>query len=226
MVQKKITKMKSQQNGLNSSEPVFRDSPFSTGFPLWLRVVVSIVCLAIILCCLVLIWRYIANPQSASPKELGVPTLLIFSLAILIMILVPWGKIGLRIKKIGAIEFEQVVLTQKKEQAESIDSLLDRIENLEQQYAKSSSMTATTDVSKRAQELEILLKKFLSEHQQAFSVWKIQTWGAKREGFQRLGQYSKSTIASYLQKLLVQGEVEIVLSKKGNTLYRISKQKR
>ena len=148
-MQKRIMKMKSQQNGLNSSEPVFRDSPFSKALPCWLRVVICIICLAIILGCLVLIWRYIVNPQSASPKEIGAPTLLISSLAFLIIILVPWGKIGLRIKKIGAIEFEQIVLTQKREQAEAIDTLLDRIEKLEQQYAGSSNKTATTDVRKR-----------------------------------------------------------------------------
>jgi hypothetical protein len=188
--------------------------------PILVRVILIFSLLGLLGFSIFVILRYLADPTLASPKELGIPSLLLFSLVGLVILLVPWDKLGLRIKKIGAVEFEQVVLTQRKEQAEALDSLSQRIEKVERVYIPK---TETEDSPIPRHELEDLLMKFFAKYPKtAFSPWRIQTWGAQREGFNRLSQYSRITIRQYLDRLLVEGKLETVLSRKGNTLYRLA----
>ncbi|MFO8163162.1 MAG: hypothetical protein R6T98_01350 [Desulfatiglandales bacterium] len=186
-----------------------------------LRFLLCLLLVVVIAVCLMVMGIYIADPQSASPKELGIPTLLLVAVGALFLILVPWSKLGIRIKKIGSVEFEQVVLSQKREQAELLDSLSQRVEKLESAGSPSDTKTTTRPMH----ELDELLLKFFAKYPKiAFSPWRIQTWGSEREGFQRLRQYSRITVRHHLDRLLVEGHLRTTLSRKGNTLYMLAEQ--
>jgi hypothetical protein len=188
--------------------------------PRRLQILLSVLLVVIIIGCGLIMWAYIADPSSASPKELGVPSLLLFAIGTLLVILIPWAKLGIRIKKIGSLEFEQVVLSQKKEQAELLDSLSQRVEKLESVNVPKQEGEPTT---RPRHELDDLLLQFFAKYPKtAFSPWRIQTWGGQREGFKRLTQYSKITIRQHLDRLLVEGKVQTTLSRKGNTLYKLA----
>lgn len=125
--------------------------------PRWTRILLSLFLIAVIVSCGFVIGFHIANPHSASPKELGIPTFLLFAIGALLIINIPWSRLGIRIKKIGSLEFEQVVLSQKKEQAELLDSLSQRVEKLEAGGQPTPSLPAT----RQQKELDDLLLKFL-----------------------------------------------------------------
>jgi len=181
-----------------------------------IRILVSVFLIAIILSCGLVIGLHIADPQSASPKELGIPTFLLFSIGALLFISIPWSRLGIRIRKIGSLEFEEVVLSQKKEQAELLDSLSQRVEELEAR----SQPTLSPPATRKQKELDDLLLNFFTKYPKtAFSPWRIQTWGGERDEFKRLRQYSRVTIRHHLDRLLVEGLLRTTLSKKGNTLY-------
>lgn len=187
-----------------------------------LRFLLALLLILVVGVCLVIMGRFVADPQSASPKELGIPTLLLFAIGALLVILIPWSKLGIRIKKIGSFEFEQIVLSQKKEQAELLDSLSQRVEKLE----SAGAATDTKPSVRPTHELDELLLKFFAKYPKtAFSPWRIQTWGGEREGFQRLKQYSRITIRHHLDRLLVEGHLQTTLSRKGNTLYKLAGRK-
>ena len=99
------------------------------GLPGWVRVAFSVLAVGVLVMCAILIFAYIKDPQNvASPKDLQLSTVILASLAILFLALVPWHKLGLRIRKVGAIEFETVVNAQAREHAEEFAELRARIE--------------------------------------------------------------------------------------------------
>lgn len=69
-----------------------------------------------------------------------------------------------------------------------------------------------------------LVVNFLTRFNQwAFSPLRIQKWGGTQTGFEKLSQLSTDDIRATLEHLKESGEVEIRTSKKGNTLYRVTK---
>ena len=59
---------------------------------------------------------FYALGKGAKPSELNLGTVLIYCLTALVIVLIPWKKLGLRLKKVGFVEFERVIKTQKNEQ--------------------------------------------------------------------------------------------------------------
>jgi hypothetical protein len=89
----------SREELISEGEPI-------KGLPGWVRLVIGFSAGAVLLVSVGLIWKYVDDPtRYASPKELELGSLLIFSLSLLLVIVVPWGELGIRIRKIGSVEF-------------------------------------------------------------------------------------------------------------------------
>jgi hypothetical protein len=203
-----------------------RDEPVLGGaapsLPLSFKILVSIVVAVVLVPVLVLIWQYIHDPQSAaSPKELGLSGLIIFCLSALILVWVPWDRLGLTVKKIGGFEFERVVTGQAQEHVEEIAELHSRIAELEGKVGGLDELGPIGDHF-AGTELRPLLLKFLEMHRPtAFSPVKIKRWGSSQPGFEKLANYSQGQIRRTLQQLVLEDKVATAVSRLGNTLYRI-----
>ena len=71
--------------------------------------------------------------------------------------------------------------------------------------------------------LTSLLIEFLSSYSRwGFSPLRIQQWGSRQAGFEKLELYSLDEIRLTLKSLMNQGKLTGLTSKKGNRLYKIS----
>lgn len=188
------------------------------------KVILSIFSLMVMLGCVYLVYRYIEAPEvSASPQELGVSSVFLFFTTLLILIWIPWEKLGLKITKIGGIEFKEIVAEQASENAEEFGYLENRIEFLEQKVHAMNQLDQVVE-SFRNPELKNLLLKFLTKYKKwSFSPSRIITWGAQQQGFSDFSKYEHRRVKSELQSMLTENLVETRLSKQGNTLYRVAK---
>ena len=97
-------------NTSNSQESLISEGESVVGLPSWVRCVLALSAIAVLGAAIALMWAYIQDPEnSASPQALQLGNLVLGAFAVLILALVPWHKLGLRIRKIGAIEFDRVV---------------------------------------------------------------------------------------------------------------------
>lgn len=169
-------------------------------------------------------YSYLAFPtEFVPPKDLGLIPLVVFSVTAIFLVFAPWRKLGVRITKIGGIEFEQIVAVQASEHAEEIAYLQDRIEALETKIRK---LDESTELSENFEEPKLReeLEHFLTKYQKwAFSPSRIRAWGSKQQGFSSLASYEHPFIRSTLQKMVSDGTLETRISRKGNTLYRIAR---
>ncbi|MBY8115122.1 hypothetical protein KW542_21405 [Vibrio fluvialis] len=174
--------------------------------------------------CVYLVYRYAEAPETfASPKELGVSSVFLFFTSLLILIWVPWEKLGLKVTKIGGIEFKEIVAGQASENAEEFGYLENRIEFLEQKVHSMNEIDQFME-SFHNPDLRNLLLEFLTKYKKwSFSPSRIITWGSQQQGFSTLSSYEHRRVRSELQSMLTENLVETRLSKKGNTLYRIAK---
>lgn len=199
------------------------DTSYGTiALPKWARTILVIV---FVLIEIFISWQYclfIRNPQNAaSPTDLGLPTLFVFSSTAIFLLLLPWEKFGLRLKKIGGIEFEQIVETQATEHAEEYAEIDKRLSDLENALRITNP---TYEIGEKffAPELRKLLVDFLTQHNAApISPLRILTWGSKQPGFERLSSWNIYSIRRELSKLVADGIAEPKLNKRGNTLYKI-----
>jgi hypothetical protein len=175
---------------------------------------------------LLLLVNYGLRPD-AKPSEFSLGSILIFCLTGLVIVLVPWGTLGLRLKKIGPLEFEQVISTQKKEQSESFAFLQGRIDELKKALeARPSGVERVEPLSDLHPSfaLPIVLQKFLRNYPgRFFSPFTIKNWGSKRPGFEEFDSFSKTEISQALLTMLAANQVQTKISKRGNTLYGISR---
>lgn len=234
--------------------------------PSWLRLIVASLVLVAIGGCLWIIVRYVMHPEyAAAPDKLGLSSILIFLVLLFVLLVIPFEKFNLQIKKIGPLEFEKVIQTQATERAEELAEVRESISRLEQRFAlqlqtstrmgsdRMGSDRMGSDVmvvdrmgsdrlvvdrmgsdrmgSDRTVELESvdsndlkgLLISFLNKHRKwAFSPSRIEHWGTAQAGFAALRMYSSAEIRNALQALVRDGVVKTSVSKKGNTLYKIS----
>ncbi len=165
--------------------------------------------------------------DDVKPSELGLGAALIFCLASLAIVLVPWGMFGLHLKKIGPLEFREVISTQKKEQSESVTFLQNQIEQLKGALEKKVGSAVDAESSFRPTPsiaLSVLVEKFLRNYPgRFFSPFKVKSWGSEQAGFEQLGSFSIAEITQALLTMLAANRVRTKLSKKGNTLYGVSR---
>jgi hypothetical protein len=159
----------------------------------------------------------------AKPSELGLGTVLIFCLAGLALVLIPWDLLGLRLKKFGPLEFERVINTQKQEQSESLAHLQKQIDELRQAAGtKLATASVATPIVPSKVDLPAFLKKFFANYpRRFFSPFTIKSWGGRQPEFKELASFEKEDITQALLSMLAKNEVQTKISKKGNTLYGI-----
>jgi hypothetical protein len=190
--------------------------------PLWVKNTLTLLAVCVLAMCTVLICEFVQEPKlAASPKDLGIVPLVIFILTGLIIIWTPWKKLGIRISKVGGIEFEKIVAMQASEHVEEQSFLNERIDIIENHLLKNDSTLVFID---RAHEPELrdLLQKFLTNYSTwAFSPARIKAWGAEQSGFASFANFEPRLIRNTLQKMVAEGILVTRISKKGNTLYRI-----
>ena len=72
--------------------------------------------------------------------------------------------------------------------------------------------------------LSFLVEKFLRNYPgRFFSPFKVKSWGSEQAGFEQLGSFSIAEITQALLTMLAANRVRTKLSKKGNTLYGVSR---
>jgi hypothetical protein len=184
-------------------------------YRIWITVLASIFTMLIIS-----IYSYLicVNPKYLDPEKYGLSTLLIFMISLLLLVNLPWKKLGLRPK--GAyfefIELDEKVQGQAKNVSKEIADLQTKIDEVEKRTGVSK---ATNDV-----ELQQLLIRFLERYKiWAFSPLRIKNWGADQPGYDSFNKYDLDDIKSELRRLLSKNMVVTSISKKGNTLYRFKK---
>lgn len=214
--------MNHQEVNIEKPEEELDTTTSSFDIPRWLKWSVTAVGAVLVTFTVVYTWKYLeASNELASPKELGLSGIFLFSVSALFLVWVPWSKLGIRISKIGGIEFKEIVQEQASEHAEDLSYLEDRIESLEAQIRKSDEMVGFVENFKEP-ELRKLLLEFLKKYKEwAFSPSRIRAWGSKQQGFSALSSYDPPLIRSTLQKMVSENILETRISKKGNTLYRV-----
>lgn len=203
-----------------SEEPLVDDgSPFEV--PTWFRWASAALALALIAPATIFIIRYSLAPgRYVSPASLGVVQLILAGTVILLFALAPWRALGLRIRKVGFVEFDRVLSGQANENALEFTELRTRIEELE---AKIRGLDGVGSISEHLEDVELypLLNKFLNENRPtALSPLKVREWGSRQPGYEKLGQTRLASIRRILQKLVAEGRAATRVSRLGNTLYK------
>jgi hypothetical protein len=204
------------------------DEPLVTGddafeVPTWFRWSAAFVALLMIVPPVLFLVRYsLAPSRFVSPKELGVVQLILAGTAILLFALAPWKALGLRLRKVGFLEFDRVISGQAVEHAQELTELRTRLDELE---TRTLGLDGTAGISEHVEDLELvpLLTKFLSDYRpEAFSPLRIRDWGSRQRGYESLALAKLGSIKRALQKLVSEGRAATRVSRMGNTLYKVS----
>jgi hypothetical protein len=187
--------------------------------PPWYKRVFGLMSGLVSLICGGLYVAYIASPQNIpSPSDLQLGSVFIFSSAIFLLLTTPWAELGLRINKIGPIEFERVINAQNREHIEEISELRQLLNEVDAKVRGLDDISSVSENMARP-----LVTDFLRQNSPtAYSPLRIQQWGAKQSGFEKLSNYSLSNVRKVLQDMAAEGLLETAVSKLGNTLYRIA----
>ncbi len=192
--------------------------------PSWLRWSLTVVLFLVIVICLFLYAAYVKDSvHSASPAELGLSGLFIFCVIALTIIHIPLHELGYRIKKVGAVEFEQALNAQTAERTEEIGYLEKRIAVIEDALEKKSFQGSEIFRQMYEPQLRKLLLDFFSANDRvSFSLLRIKEWGSTQPGLEGLKNFEIGFIRHILGKMVAERVLETAISKKGNTLYRIA----
>ena len=193
------------------------DEDLSFELPEFTRLIITIPAILVSLI-IIVIYGYLifCNPKYIDPDKFGFPAILIALISTIIVINLPWNKLGFRIKKIGIIELENVVKGQAQNNSKELADLQKQIDELKSKL--SANKIELTDENN----CDGLVMKFLEKYNQwAFSALRIRRWGAKQIGFEKLSNFQIEEIRESLRRLLSKKKVETRISKKGNTLYVI-----
>lgn len=195
----------------------------TVGIPILVRIVACLVSASFIILCVWLMLKHAFEPTIyPSPKDLQLNALILFNLTLFFVSIVPLERMGIRIRKIGQIEFEQIINVQAREHAEELAEIRAQIDELEKGLS-SVDGAGKMLLEMSTPELRPIVLNFLNQFQPtAYSPVKIRNWGAQQPGFEKLGTISLGNLRAILQSLLVEGKVVTRVSKLGNTLYKIN----
>jgi hypothetical protein len=206
-----------------SEEETIEGSSDAFEIPWWFRLLSVFVSLMLIVLPVAYIIRYSAQPERYTPPEgLGLVPLIVAGASILLIALAPWRAFGLRIRKVGFLEFERVVNAQATEHAQEFTELRTRLDELE---AKQRGMDEIARIGESFEDSEVqpILVRFIEQHAPtAFSPLRVRDWGGRQPGFERLGKLPVSSIRRILKALVAQGRAATRISKMGNTLYKVA----
>lgn len=215
--------MRHQESSYEMPEEELGSSLRDLCIPGWLKWVVSLLGSVFMFFCGWYMVKYLADPDVyVSPKDVGLNGIFLFSISAIFLVWAPWSRLGIRISRIGGIEFKEIVREQASEHAEEISYLEDRIESLEEQTIKTDENGGLIEAI-REPELRKILLEFLTVYKDAaFSPYRIRVWGARQPGFTSLSDYDPPFIRRTLQRMVAEDILETRISNKGNTLYRIA----
>jgi len=218
----------------------------SSGTPAWRVRLVVLASLVAALALAFLIFTVLKHPQT-KPDDVSAGTIFLYSLGAIVLLVVPWRDIGLVPKKIGEIEFDTVISTQKKEQIDAnvalqaeLDQVKAKVIALEASIralsaskslvSSESILTGTSQVetaeAAHLAELEDLIMRFLEEHKGVFfSPLRLRNWGSLQAGFSGLAHYTKEQITKTLSEGVSKRGIKVRVSWRGNSLYGLSKRK-
>lgn len=159
----------------------------------------------------------------AAPKEIGITSIMVFSFVGFFLFLIPWDKMGMRIKKIGNIEFVEVVKGQSKEHELDISLIEQRLSELEDKVRKNDPIDELVETAETPH-LEATLLSFLTINSPtAYSPSRIRLECRNLPEYESVSRQEVQFIRSTLRKLVSAGKLSTTVSAKGNTLYRITK---
>ncbi|MFI1743204.1 hypothetical protein [Thalassobellus sediminis] len=191
------------------------DEDLSFELPESIRLIITIPAILVSLLIIgIYVYLIFCDPKYIDPEKFGFPAILITLILTIIIINLPWNKLGFRIKKIGMIELENVVKGQAQNNSKELADLQKQIDELKLKLSENQIELADENNS------DEIVMKFLEKYSQwAFSALRIRKWGAKQSGFENLSNYQIEEIRESLRRLLSKRKVETRVSKKGNTLY-------
>ncbi|SRX74752.1 hypothetical protein [Aequorivita antarctica] len=191
------------------------DEDLSFELPESTRLIITIPAILVSLLIIgIYVYLIFCDPEYIDPEKFGFPAILIALVLTIIIINLPWNKLGFRIKKIGMIELENVVKGQAQNNSKELADLQKQIDGLR------SKLSANPIGLIEDNSPDELVIKFLEQYNQwAFSALRIRKWGARQSGFENLSNYQTEEIRESLRRLLSKKKVETRVSKKGNTLY-------
>ena len=191
-----------------------------------MKLILTLILLAVTLGCAVLFVLFIIGtlPISASPRNLGTIPIFIFGLTMLAALWIPWDKLGLRIKKIGVLEFEEIIAEKEEEHSEDISNLYKKIRLLEWKlHDLSNDLEELQDDDKVVKDMILdLLAKYPKS---SFSSTRILSWGPKQEGFSDLGNLNITELRCLLSDLTKNGCLTTTISERGSIMYKYVKHK-
>jgi hypothetical protein len=191
-------------------------------FPPGIRPVLVTLLAAVMVFVMVLIVIY-SQRSDFKPSEYGLGTVLTFCLAGLVVLLVPWNKLGLTITEIGGIKVaEKMIKVQTHEQNKDVVELRDKILAIENQLSTMKSGTAPASKPPSLNDpLADLIKQFLLKYKHSFfNAARIVGWGSKQPGFGEFSHYKVDQIDDMLRRLNAENQVRLKLSTKtGHKLY-------
>lgn len=210
--------MKSEEQELKTQS---EESILSRTQKFWFSTTAAI---SFLLCSTYTIFYILYSETLASPKEIGVTSIMVFSFFGFFLILIPWEKMGLRIKKIGNIEFVEVVKEQSKEHELDMSLIEQRLSELEDKVRKNEPIDGLIE-TKETSDLEAKLLSFLTINSPtAYSPTRIRFECRNLPNYKTVSRQEVQFIRSTLRKLVSARKLTTTVSAKGNTLYRIINQ--
>ncbi len=170
------------------------------------------------------------RPEDAEHiHNLGLDSIAFWSIIAILFVNIPWLRVARVFSKVGPVEFQDALAEQNREHNAVLAPLELQVEELKNAVAelKHASGSAPTEVTRRDAE-SVMLEDELSQkimefferyYGQFFNAPRIRNWGAKRKGFESLANWNTSQIDKRLRLLLAAGQIDTIVSKRGNTLY-------
>lgn len=189
--------------------------PISRPFRLIAAGVLSITLTA---CVSIIVGYLVMEKPQWEPAKFDLISLVIFCFLGVAVCLLPWERYRVDVRKIGPFEFRQALSTQAEERESELAEVWKRIKELEQLIPQEHA-GETDSQNKQPNFLTEHLQGFLANNETvAYSPLRIKN--LQKETF---GLYDTSDIRGALRGMVADGTVETKVSKKGNTLFRISK---
>jgi hypothetical protein len=217
--------VESLRDGIEAEEPLSEGPAPAVVFsvPGWLRLTAAFfLAFGFAGSILLLISYFVGQKPEWEPSEIDLVDFILFCFIGLGLCALPWERYQFRIRRIGPVEFEQILSAQARERDEALHEIRQRVQDLETKQRVVGVDERKTPPISVDPKLTQLLKAFLETNKRAFSPLRIATWGAQQPNFGKLGKHNIQEIRSALQSMVANGELETVISKRGNTLYRVA----
>ena len=187
------------------------------------KLIVLFVTVPVIIAVLYLYRAYISDPLvNHSPATLGLPIILIFCIFLLVFIFTPWEEIRTLFKKNKPQELQKIIETQVHERLEALSNIDERLTTLEEQVFKLDEKPFRSNPLNSTKLRELIIQFLTTQNTAPCSPEKIKEWGAQQQGFEQLSGYELPQLCEVLRELVAHNILKIVVSKSGNTLYKIA----